>query len=286
MIPLDDGGWKVLAYQRRKRRDASGAWKLRRRPFGTRILTLTRRIDRLSGPHHSDPNHPLPLIVFSGVTANVGLTNLRRVSDTNMPNTRLVPPVRMVDLQVLAQEILLPRLVGPIPPYLIPIFLRLQHRDQMDPRPHLLACQFPVQIGGKKSRTSALFYFSPRGGPARRGRTWRDERGTEKNLRIHLFAVALSDLVESVCHDHPHGREVVHRPEPPHREIALFLGGSTSQQQQQRRQQQGQPLRRWRGSCIARKRRCLLCIAQARSRHSGGDLEAFCWSSPGKGDRR
>lgn len=44
----------------------------------------------------------------------------------------------MVDLDVLAQELLLARLIGEVPSHKIAILLRLQQGDQVDAAPHLL----------------------------------------------------------------------------------------------------------------------------------------------------
>lgn len=45
----------------------------------------------------------------------------------------------MVDLDVLAQELFLARLVGKVPPYKVAVFLGLKQGDQVDAAPHLLA---------------------------------------------------------------------------------------------------------------------------------------------------
>ena len=54
----------------------------------------------------------------------------------------------MVDPRLLAQQLPLPRLVGPGPPHQVAVLLRLEQRYQMDAAPHLLAREFTVG-GGK-----------------------------------------------------------------------------------------------------------------------------------------
>lgn len=50
--------------------------------------------------------------------------------------------VRVVNFRLSAEQLLLPRLVGPVPPDLVAIFFGLEKRDQVDACPHLFAGQF------------------------------------------------------------------------------------------------------------------------------------------------
>ena len=52
--------------------------------------------------------------------------------------------VRVVHLEVLAQELLLTRLVRQMPSYEITVLLGLENGDQVDARPHLLASKLTV----------------------------------------------------------------------------------------------------------------------------------------------
>jgi hypothetical protein len=51
-------------------------------------------------------------------------------------------PVRVVNLCVLAHQLLLAGLVGKISPDLVPVLLRLQDGDEIDSRPDLFATEF------------------------------------------------------------------------------------------------------------------------------------------------
>lgn len=50
----------------------------------------------------------------------------------------------MVDPCLSAEQLLLPRLIGQVPSHLVAVLFRLQRRDQVYPRPHLLAREFAV----------------------------------------------------------------------------------------------------------------------------------------------
>lgn len=55
-------------------------------------------------------------------------------------------PVAVVDPRLCAEKLLLPGLVGEVPSHLVAVLLGLQRRNQVYPRPHLLACEFAMQL--------------------------------------------------------------------------------------------------------------------------------------------
>ena len=70
--------------------------------------------------------------------------------------SRKYTPVVVVDLCLRAQKLLLTRLLGPVPSDQIAVLLGLQHGDQVDARPHLLARELAGLL-------SALLYsFEPK----------------------------------------------------------------------------------------------------------------------------
>lgn len=52
----------------------------------------------------------------------------------------------MINPDVLAHQLLLPRLVGQVPPHLVTVLFRLQERNQVDAGPHLLAGELAVEL--------------------------------------------------------------------------------------------------------------------------------------------
>lgn len=56
-------------------------------------------------------------------------------------------PLRVVDLGVLAKQLLLAALVGPEASDLVSVFLGLQERNQVDAGPHLFAGELTVLEG-------------------------------------------------------------------------------------------------------------------------------------------
>lgn len=65
-------------------------------------------------------------------------------------------PVRVVDLLVLAQELLLPRPVGVVPAHLVAVLLGLEEGREVDASPHLFAGELTAVIHS----SSALFSLS------------------------------------------------------------------------------------------------------------------------------
>lgn len=105
----------------------------------------TQRPFRL--PTSNPPPHSL--VTCAGVAAKVGRTYLHHVStrdNRERPSKRSKQkqntPVRIIDLHVLAQQLLLPGLVGQVPPDKVAVLLGLEERDQVDAAPHLLAGEF------------------------------------------------------------------------------------------------------------------------------------------------
>lgn len=71
-------------------------------------------------------------------------------------------PIRMINLRLPPQQLLLPCQIRPMPPHQIPILFRLQHRYEMDPRPHLLARKLAVTMN--EHRLALLVLLAPGGG--------------------------------------------------------------------------------------------------------------------------
>jgi hypothetical protein len=79
-------------------------------------------------------------------------------------NQRKYTPVVVVDLCLRTKELLLTRLLGPVSPHQVAVLLGLQHGDQVDARPHLLARElagFLVSILLYSFLNPILAYFPP-----------------------------------------------------------------------------------------------------------------------------
>ena len=111
-------------------------------------------------------------------------------------------PIRVVDLEVLAEKLLLARLVGQMSSYEITVFLGLEGRDEVDAAPHLFAGEFAV-VGWFVS------YFP--GG-------WYTERKNEL-----LLPDADNQLVPAVGHDQAGAEEEGARAEAARGEVALVV---------------------------------------------------------------
>lgn len=107
--------------------------------------------------HHSAPFPASPLfsqpvrLYFNGAgdTANVGRTNRLKhwaLVKYSFPSSgvRLSAPIIVVNLGILANQLLLALLVGPVSSDLVAVFFGLQEGDQVDTSPHLLTGQFAV----------------------------------------------------------------------------------------------------------------------------------------------
>lgn len=103
-------------------------------------------------PHPSLPTH---LVVFRGVTAYVGFTNLafppcqssslQIAFELSFPVNFRNVPITVVWTRLRAQQRLFSCLVGIPSPYLIPICLCLEHGSEMNAAPHLFAREFAVE---------------------------------------------------------------------------------------------------------------------------------------------
>lgn len=100
--------------------------------------------------------------MFLGVTANVGLTNLDfiwlarvrpkhpqsgaplHLQRTERRGGRLSLPVAVVNLEVLAQKLLLPRLIREMSSHLVAVLFGLEDGHEVDSRPDLFAGVFAV----------------------------------------------------------------------------------------------------------------------------------------------
>lgn len=97
-----------------------------------------------------------------------------------------------------------------MPANLISVFLRLQHGNEVDARPHLLACEFTVA----KQHVSVHFFPQP--------------AILSLLLPAQVLLVlpdSLSNTVEPVRAHGAHRNEVVGRPEAAGREVAAVLDG-------------------------------------------------------------
>lgn len=94
-----------------------------------------------SGAHAIYPS--LYFEIPCGVAANVGRTNLQQmlVKGQEETNQWIVVPIGIVCARGLSEQLLLSVLVGQMPTHKISILLCRQHRNQVDSRPHLLACK-------------------------------------------------------------------------------------------------------------------------------------------------
>ena len=65
-------------------------------------------------------------------------------------------PIAMVDLGIVAQELLLTLLVGPVSTDLVAVLLSLQEGDEVDASPHLLTGKLTAKEGKKGPHVSYL----------------------------------------------------------------------------------------------------------------------------------
>jgi hypothetical protein len=133
--------------------DVLGRHRERRPDKPARNKTLARnrracasRSSPLFG-RQQDPCRLRP-ISLQGIIAVGGPRRSERERERENKNA----PVRVVDLGVVAHQLLLARLVGQIPAHLVAVLLGLQKRDEVDAGPDLLAAQLAV---GEKGDMSA-----------------------------------------------------------------------------------------------------------------------------------
>lgn len=128
------------------------------------------------------------------------------------------PPVAVVDPCLCAKQLLLPSLVGEVPSHLVAVLLSLQRRNEVYPRPHLLAREFAA---------SSRQRFHPY---VERTRLLRVPQPSQlpRNKRVQNVLVlpdSLSNPPESVCHEYAGAEQVDGGSEAANGEVALVLDG-------------------------------------------------------------
>ena len=113
-------------------------------------------------------------------------------------------PVRMIDLRLRAQQLLLPCLVGKISPYLIAILFRLHNWYEMYPRPSFLTHKLT-------------------GSPQRKGISNARGKGATMIHNILFMPNTYTILVPAIDHHQAHAKDIVTGPKASDRQVSFVL---------------------------------------------------------------
>jgi hypothetical protein len=188
------------------------------------------------------------------VIAYVGRTYLPSVRTSLHQNRWINVPIRVVRARGAAQQLLLPRLICQMPPHQVPVLLRCQEGDEMDPRPHLLARQLAI------TRPLAHAQRTRRLGAS----------------HVLLFPDALADLPEPVGHDAGHAQEQKGGAEPSRGQVSLDTHTRQRSSCSARSPRLGEVKLGQAGCSSGDAGHGAPYIGRARSRPRGGDLAASC----------